>query len=73
MQDYELKMRAYMSMVEELTRNKTELISSNEKYKIACTTMEKSLVKYQEQERELQEVRKELKDRNERIQELLDQ
>lgn len=72
-QDYELKLRAYMSMAEELTKSKNELYSSNEKYKIACSTMEKSLVKYQEHERELHELRKELKDKNDKIQELLDQ
>lgn len=72
-QDYELKLRAYMSMVDELTRSKTELFSSNEKYKIANATIEKSLAKYQEVERELMEARKELKEKNERIQELQDQ
>lgn len=62
-----------MSMVEELTKSKTELFSSNEKYKIAYTTIEKSLAKYQDIERELNELKKELKERNDRIIELQDQ
>jgi primosomal protein N'' len=62
-----------MSMVDELNKSKTELISANEKYKIAYTTIEKSLLKHQDIERELNDLRKELKERNERVQELQDQ
>lgn len=53
-----------MSMVDELNKSKTELTSANEKYKIAYTTIEKSLLKHQDIERELNELKKEMKEKN---------
>lgn len=54
-------------MIDELNKTKTELVSSNEKYKIAYTTLEKSLIKYQDMEKEMLESKKELKERNDKI------
>lgn len=53
-----------MSMVDELNKSKTELTSANEKYKIAYTTIEKSLLKHQDIERELNELKKEMKEKH---------
>lgn len=63
-QEYELRLKAYMSMVDELNKSKTELTSANEKYKIAYTTIEKSLLKHQDIERELNELKKEMKEKS---------
>ena len=63
-QEYELRLKAYMSMVDELNKSKTELTSANEKYKIAYTTIEKSLLKHQDIERELNELKKEVKEKS---------
>ena len=63
-QEYELRLKAYMSMVDELNKSKTELTSANEKYKIAYTTIEKSLLKHQDIERELNEHKKEMKEKS---------
>lgn len=62
-QEYELRLKAYMSMVDELNKSKTELTSANEKYKIAYTTIEKSLLRHQDIERELNELKKEMKEK----------
>ena len=63
-QEYELRLKAYMSMVDELNKSKTELTSANEKYKIAYTTIEKSLLRHQDIERELNELKKEMKEKS---------
>lgn len=63
-QEYELRLKAYMSMVDELNKSKTELTSANEKYKIAYTTIEKSLLRHQDIERELNELKKEVKEKS---------
>ena len=54
-------------MLEDLNKRNMQLMSMNEKYKINFTTSEKSLAKYQDIEKEMAVLKRELKDRDERL------
>jgi chromosome segregation ATPase len=57
-------------MVEDLNRRNLELTSSCERYRINCTTIEKQLGKYQEIEREVAGLKRDLKEKDEKIYEM---
>jgi predicted RNase H-like nuclease (RuvC/YqgF family) len=54
-------------MVENLNKKNMELASANEKYKISISTFEKNFTKYQEMEKDIINLRKDLKDKEEKI------
>ncbi len=44
-----------------------ELMSVNEKYRISCVTLEKNIGKYQEMDKEMGNLKRQLKDRDEKL------
>ena len=66
-QEFEFKLKASQSLIEDLNRRIHELTKENERMKINSASTQKSLAKYQEIERDMVSVRKELKEKEERI------
>lgn len=56
-------------MLEDANKRNMELTSSNEKYKISFSSLEKTVAKYQEIEREVGFLKKEMKEKEEKLME----
>jgi A-kinase anchor protein 9 len=69
-QQIEIQLRTYASMVDDLNRRNTELTSANEKHRIAAAAAEKNAAKLAEAEREAAALRRDNKEREERLLEL---
>lgn len=69
-QQIEIQLRTYASMVDDLNRRNTELTSANEKHRIAAAAADKNAAKLAEAEREAAALRRDNKDREERLLEL---
>lgn len=54
-------------MLEDANKRNMELMSSNEKYKISLTSLQKTMAKYQEVEKEAVTLKRELKEKEEKI------